>query len=100
MRVEYYERVEHDSPFGVEKVKGNRSVAESISSEVCERLEEYVPETFEGYHPIHFVDVTLEDGVVSVDGIVLDVESEMYEEEELDFCDTHRYEFTFEYEEE
>ena len=98
MKVSYYERIEHDSPFGVEKVKGSVSLAEDISSEVCDKLEDYVPSTFSGYHPIHFIDVIFDDGKVTVDGVVLDVYDEMYDEESLDSCDTFHYVFSFDYE--
>ena len=97
MRVSYYERVEHDSPFGVEDVNGSREIAERISSSVCSELEDYVPESFEGSHFIHFIDVIFEDGVVSVDGVVLDVEDGMYDEEALDEVPYHCYQLSFNY---
>ncbi len=98
MIVSYYQRIENDSPYGVENVKGSKSLANLISTQLDGIYDEFVPETFEGSHPIHFVDVVVEDNSVIVEGCVVDVEDEVYDEEDLDNKVHHHYKVTMDLE--
>ena len=98
MIVSYYERIENGSPYGVENVKGSKWLANLISNQLDGIYDDYVPESFVGSHPIHFVNVVVEDGTVTVDGCVIDVEDEMYDEEDLDNKVHHHYEIVLDLE--
>ena len=91
MLVSYYQRIENGSFYGCENVNGSLSLASLISDQLDCIYDEYVPESFTGSHPIHFVDVVVSDSVVTVDGCVIDVDDEMYDEEELDNMIHHHY---------
>lgn len=91
MIVSYYQRIENDSPFGCENVVGSKSLAYLISEQLDGIYDEYIPESFAGSHPIHFVDVAVDESYVMIDGCVIDVDNEMYDEEELDEMNKHHY---------
>ena len=91
MLVSFYQRIENDSYYGCENVNGSLKLASLISSQLEDIYDEYVPESFTGSHPIHFVDVSVDDDCVIVDGCVIDVDNEMYDEEDLDEMMKHYY---------
>jgi len=98
MIVSYYQRIENDSPYGCENVVGSKRLAYLISEQLDGVYDDYVPESFVGFHPIHFVDVVVDESYVMIDGCVIDVDDENYDEESLDEMIKFHYKVTLDLE--